>query len=79
MTRTNKHNTKIDTNYGEVDVEFEVMWTMDNHSNWTIYNVDVIDYDNESIDYSCLVNYVLDYAIYNCDPLGGDSGGEIDF
>lgn len=76
--RINKHNTKIDTNYGEVDVEFEVMWTMDNHRNWTICNVDVIDYDNDSIDYSSLVNYVIDYAIYNCDPFGGESNKETD-
>ena len=42
MTRTNRHNTKIETNYGEVDVEFDVMWTIDNHSTWSICNVDGI-------------------------------------
>lgn len=79
MTRTNRHNTKIETNYGEVDVEFEVMWTMDKHSKWSICNIDVIDYTNETIDYSSLVNCVIDYAIYNCDPFGGDSNEETDY
>jgi hypothetical protein len=78
MTRTNRHNTKIYTNYGDIDVEFEVMWTKDNYSNWIISNIDVIDYTNETIDYSSLVNSVIDYALYNCDPFGGNSDEEND-
>jgi hypothetical protein len=79
MTRTNRHNTKINTNYGEVDVEFDVMWTMDNHSTWSICNVDVIDYSNDSIEYNSIVNRVIEYASYNCDPFGGDSDEETDY
>ncbi|MFN7584016.1 MAG: hypothetical protein ACK5P0_01515 [bacterium] len=79
MTRTNRHNTKINTNYGEVDVEFEVMWTMDSHSNWSICNVDVLDYSDETVSYDTIVHRVIDYATYNCDPFGGDSDEETDY
>jgi len=79
MTRTNRHNTKIETNYGEVDVEFDVIWTMDNHSTWSICNVDVIDYSDETVEYSSIVHHVIDYATSNCDPFGGDSNEETNY
>lgn len=75
--RTNKHNTKINTNYGEVDVEFSAIWAID-QDGWYLCNVDVIDYDNEDIDYDTIVQYVMQYASYNCDPMGEESDEEID-
>lgn len=79
MTRTNRHNTKIETNYGEVDVEFDVIWTMDNHNTWSICNVDVIDYNDETIEYNAMVKRIFEYASDNCDPFGGNSDEEIDY
>jgi hypothetical protein len=76
--RTNKHNTKINTNYGEVDVEFSAIWAID-QDGWYLCNVDVIDYDNDDIDYDTIVQYVMQHATYNCDPTGEESNEEIDY
>jgi hypothetical protein len=76
--RTNKHNTKINTNYGEVDVEFSAIWSID-QDGWFLSHVDIIDYDNESIPYDTVVNMTIEYATYNCDPLGGNCDEEIDY
>jgi hypothetical protein len=70
MTRTNKYNTRINTNYGEVGVEFDVIWSMENHS-WSVANVDLIDYDDESIPYDHIRSRVLEIAYTDCDPFGG--------
>ena len=78
--RTNKHNTKINTNYGEVSVEFDGIWAID-QDGWYLSGVDVIDfdYDNYDMNYELVYNYVIDYATYNCDPFGGDSDEETDY
>ena len=76
--RINNHNTKINTNYGEVDVEFSAIWAID-QDGWYLSHVDIIDYDNDSITYDTIVNSVIEYASYNCDPMGGESDEEIDY
>ena len=78
--RTNKHNTKINTNYGEVSVEFDVIWAID-QDGWYLSGVDVIDfdYDNYDMNYELVYNYVIDYATHNCDPFGGDCDEETDY
>jgi hypothetical protein len=76
--RINNHNTKINTNYGEVDVEFSAIWAID-QDGWYLSHVDIIDYDNDSITYDTIVNSVIEYANYNCDPMGGESNEEIDY
>lgn len=78
MNRTNRHNTQISTNLGDLSVEFDVVWSMDN-GDWYISHVDLCDYDNETIPYDTVVNRVIEYATYNCDPFGGSSDEEIDY
>jgi hypothetical protein len=72
MNRTNRHNTTIQTNYGEIDVEFDVVWTIDNDNNWHLTDVDIIDIPYDStVEYDEIRCNVRSYAHIYCDPFGG--------
>jgi hypothetical protein len=72
MNRTNRHNTTIHTYYGEVDVEFDVIWTMDSSNNWCFTDVDIVDLPYDStVEYDTVRSDVRNFAQTYCDPFGG--------
>jgi hypothetical protein len=72
MNRTNRHNATIHTYYGEVDVEFDVIWTMDSSNNWCFTDVDIVDLPYDStVEYDTVRSDVRNFAQTYCDPFGG--------